>query len=398
MLAVTAIVVVLAFSRPSHSEINVGAALVWQVWWAMLPFFVLLTARVWCALCPFPMAGDIVRAAVGTKGTMPPMVVRRVGPWIAVGLLALFGLGFLLLALEGNGPETGGLLLIFAALALICALIWRGQTWCRYACPVGLLQGLYSRLASFRLEAQGRVREAAAGARVCPVYTSPVSARRLHDCIVCSACAKAEGGETVGIRVGRPSLVGQRLAVAEAVAVSVLLGLLLADGFRMVPWYLQYMSTVVSKFRLGYEEAMAVGVVGVVVLVLLAQTAMALAGGRQGYRDRYSSLGLALLPIVLAAQLSLSAQHLLAFPEVARNLGAEVGLLAPGHMPPADAYIVVWPAKLLQFAFIGLGLLMALRTGRSVSDGHWRRLQEAAVIAAAVGLSALFVQPMSVAC
>jgi len=398
ILAVTAFVVVLSFVPPRHSEMNVGAALVWQVWWALLPFFVLLTARTWCAVCPFPAAGDLIRQALRSRRPTPPAVVRRVGPWLAVGMLALFGFGFLLLALETSGPKTGVLLLLFATATVAFALPWRGQAWCRFACPVGLLLGLYSRLAWLRLGVGGNIHEAAAaGARACPVFTSPVSSRRSHDCVVCSACAKAPGGESVSVSVGRPSLVGQRLAPAEAVGVSVLLGLLLADAIRMVPLYLSYVSTVVSKLHWSYEIAITVGVLGTVTLTLLVQTGIALVGGKKTFWDRYISLGLALLPIVLAAQLALSSQHLLAFGEVVRNLGAEFELLAPGHMPPADAYVVVWPAKLLQFGFIVLGTVVASRF-MPPAGTPWRRLQVGTVAAAALALLAVFAQPMSIAC
>jgi hypothetical protein len=398
VLAVTVAVVALSFTSPRHSEMNVGAALVWQVWWALLPFFVLLTARTWCSVCPFPTVGDLGRRAVRVARPMPPAIVRRLGPWLAVGLLGLFGVGFLLLALETNGPETGALLLLFAAAALTFALAWHGQAWCRYACPVGLLLGLYSRLAWLRLEVRGVTREvAAAGARVCPVFSSPVSSRRAHDCIMCSACMKAPGGEAVGVRVGRPSLLAQRITPAEAMGVTILLGLLTADALRMVPWYLRYMSSVVSKLHWSYEVAVVVGVVGTVTLILLVQTALSLVGGRDGFWGRYTSLGIALLPIVLAAQLGLSSQHLLAFGEVVRNLGAEVGLLAPGHMPPADAYVLVWPAKLLQFALIAMGAAFAIRVARA-TDKRGRRLRVGVVLTLALGLLAIFAQPMSIAC
>ncbi len=378
---------------------NAGAALVWQLWWPLLPFFLLLTSRAWCAVCPFSTLGSLVQRLRPSVARLPSPGTRRAGAWSATAALGAMGFLFLLLTLESNGPFTAALLLVFAAGAAGASLFWRGRVWCRYICPLGLMAGLYSRLAWLRLEVVGDAEKpGAAGGYSCPVFTSPGSPRRTQDCVLCSACLKAPGGEAVAVRFGPPSFTQPLLTPPEAVTVSLLLGLLLVDALRMTPPYLRYMAWAVPLVRDSYETAMALGIAGSTALLLLVQIAATLLSARGRWSwQQFARLSMALLPLALASQLALSAQHLMAAGEVIRNLGAELGLLAPGHMPPTDAYVVVWPLKALQWSTLAAGgALSVLQVARGAGSVRAVPIFGAALLAAV--LLAIFLEPMSISC
>lgn len=398
ILVATAAAILLALRPPERSEMNPGAALVWQLWWTLLPFFILPTARLWCAVCPFSALGDLAQQLRRLTAPLPPARLRAAGPWMAALGLAIMGFLFLLLSLESSGPFTALLLLAFASGALVSSLLWRGRAWCRYLCPLGLMAGLYSRLAWLRLANTGDSTTAsAAAARCCPLFTSPASARRAQDCVLCGSCMKAPGGGAIDARVERPTPSRETLSPPEAVAVSLLLGLLLADALRMTPPYLWYMVRAVPAMGGDYGAAMALGIAGIVALLLLHQGGAALvSGGGRWSWPAFGRLSLLLLPLALAAQLALSAQHLMAAGDVLRNLGAELGLLDPDHMPPVDAYGVVWPLKGLQLALLAAGSATSLylAAARGVVD----RLSLLVPALPALALLAIFWQPMSLTC
>jgi hypothetical protein len=397
LVVVVAALVVVSLRAPRHAELNPGAAVVWQLWWTVLPFLVLLTARLWCAICPFPALGDAVQRL--RTAPLPPPALRRWGPWAAALGLGVLGILFLLLHVETSGPLTGALLVAFAAAVVGAALLWRRRAWCRYLCPLGLMVGLYSRLGWLRLGARDDGQEAAATARDCPVFSSALAARRAHDCVLCGLCLRGRGGAAVEVRFARPSATAPSLTAAEAVTVSVLLGLLLADALRMIPLYLGYMAWAVALVGGRYETAMALGIGTVMAAVLVAHVVAAHVLRRgETFGRSFARLSLLWLPLVLAAHLALSAQHLLAAGEVVLNLGAEIGLLRPGHMPPAEVYASVWSMKALQWAMLALGGLAALVLVRRLVPAGKGYAWGVAGVLPALPLVVIFGQPMTVAC
>jgi len=400
-LAVVAGLVVFLALRPlRHAEVNPGAAILWQLWWPLLPFLILLTARLWCAVCPIPALGEMVWLSHRRSLPLPPPQLRRIGPWLAAALLTALSFAFLLSSLEINGRLTALLLIGFALGAGATALFWRGRSFCRYLCPLGLMIGLYSRLAWLRLgpaDNPGR-KAAAASARRCPLFTSPVASRRAQDCVLCATCLQEKEGEAVAVRLEAPTLTRPALLSAEAVAVTLLLGALLADALRMTPLYLRYMAWALPLLGWNYRLTMGLGMAGVMGALLAGQTAAALLWGRRSsFWPFFGRLSLAWLPLALAAHLALSAQHLLAAGTVYQNLAAELALVSPGHLPPTDAYSFLWPLKGLQWVLLLAGAMIALAVAR-----RWPGSQSKAYLAAAVvpalALLVIFLEPMSVAC
>lgn len=400
LLAVGVAALLLSFRPAVRSELNPGAALVWQLWWAVLPFLLLLTARFWCAVCPFATLASLRQKLSPLAPSPIPSLLRRVGPWLAAVGVAVLGLLFLALPLENNGPGTGVLLAAVAFGAFTCSTLWEGRGWCRYLCPVGLMAGLYSRLAWLRLEAEVRSHEGVLSiGRLCPLSTSPYSPTRVRDCVLCGGCLRGHPGERITLSFGPPPYDPLALSRAEAVATSLLMGLLLVDAFRMTPLYTRYMSWAISRTMLDYEAAMLVGTVGLMGGLIVAQAVVAsLAASNGGWGVSFVRVSAALLPLALATHLGLSAQHLTAAGDVLRNLVAELGLLDPGHMPPADAYFVLWPLKLLQGSFLLAAGVVSLRLVRVDGDTVGRYVVRGVAALLLLTLLWVFGQPMSASC
>lgn len=393
-----AVVAVYFGLRPvRHAELNPGAALVWQLWWPVLPFLGVALARAWCAVCPFPWLGDALQRLPGRGRPLAPHFVRGFGPWFAALSLLALGVSFLLFSFESDGRLTAVVLLAFAAMAASTALAWRGRVWCRFLCPLGMLLRLYARLSPFSVRPANEASRGAAvrAAARCPLLTTPVAAERTADCVVCGDCFKAGSRAVVG-SFRRPA-VPFALEPVEAAAVGAVVGLLLADAFRMTPLYLDYMAAVVSGLGWSYDLALGVALALGVLATLSLQAGIGLLRRGAAFWASFGRLGAVLLPLALALHLALSLQHLTGAPAAFTSVLAEAALVAPGHMPPSDAYGTSLPLKLSQFALVGGALLvgwtLVLR----------RRQGEGAAVTAGLAVPALaggfiFWQPMAAAC
>ncbi|HEX9017110.1 MAG TPA: hypothetical protein VF960_14035, partial [Chloroflexota bacterium] len=182
---------------------------------------------------------------------------------------------------------------------------------------------------------------------------------------------------------------------AESLALGLLAALLLVDAVRMTPLFPLLMSRLVPVMSGDYGRALGLAMAATVLLAILAHAGTALGTSRNSFWAAFSQISAAILPIAFAAQLALSAQHMMATPEALRNLLAELTLLDPGHMPPPTAYSSLWALKLFQIALLLAGAIIGARIARNTTH-RWR--STAYAVGTTVLFVALFLQPMSVTC
>lgn len=150
----------------------------------------------------------------------------------------------------------------------------------------------------------------------------------------------------------------------------------------------------------NYRLALTLGGLALMVVIPLAQMALAtLGGGVSGATRLFRDLSLILIPLVLALHLALSAQHLLAgSPGVLQGVAVELGLQSSGHLPPDSAYFVNVPLKVFQAILLTSGVagMVYLDGRRKVGLHSWRGL----LVRTTPGLvmTWIFLQPMSAVC
>ena len=114
--------------------------------------------RWWCSVCPFMVTGMAVQKFRETKlgeklQKWPKEQGEKYGPWF---LLVLFG-GILVWEDVWNLKDTaylsGWLLLLITAGAVAMSGFER-RYWCRYWCPIGGMNGMFSQLSATELRSQ----------------------------------------------------------------------------------------------------------------------------------------------------------------------------------------------------------------------------------------------------
>ena len=66
---------------PSTAHDNAGTALMWVLWWPVVPITFLLLGRFWCAVCPFATLSDLVQKYVGLHRPVPRFL-KVYGIWV----------------------------------------------------------------------------------------------------------------------------------------------------------------------------------------------------------------------------------------------------------------------------------------------------------------------------
>lgn len=393
-----AILIYFAFAPGQRGEGNLATEVVWRLWWPLLPFVLLLAGRIWCGVCPFGGAADAAGGLAG-KRPAPPSIFRKTGPWLGAAAVFAFGIAFLALGLEANSGATGIILVAMTLLAAGLSLIYRGRTFCRYLCPVGMITRVYSFFSWSRPQGSSDRR----AVKSCPVGLSTVSLRQPSQCHLCGSCTEAHtpGGITTrftpaGIRKPQAREFGH----AEATLSLLLLGLMAADSVRMTSLFARYQQAALPVFSYNYRLTVVAGVTTLTSVVLAVQLLISRLGvERHGASPAFARASFTLLPLTMGVFLSLALQHLWsgALPSLQTVLVESRLIDWSGHMPPTNVYFTSLPLKAIQFTMLGAGFFLSLKVAGGVRMiGAWPR--RAMVLMAAAGFGFLFYLPMSGAC
>lgn len=115
----------------------------WVLWFMALVLLLPAIGRLWCTVCPVGGCNDLA-ARWGLKRALP----RWAQNYALMGALLLgLTLGAEVFSLNRYPDATAVMLALVLGAALLAGLLFKGRVFCRYACPVGGMTGLISRLA-----------------------------------------------------------------------------------------------------------------------------------------------------------------------------------------------------------------------------------------------------------
>lgn len=283
-------------------EQNPANLLVWGLWWPSLLILVWLTGRSWCSFCPLE----------GVAQFWPWTGQRQEPPWLkrSGSLLALTGM-ISLLWLEQQGqlfvhaPGTAHLLLSLTAMALLSKHLFGRRSWCKYLCPLGWLVARAARYSPVKLRSNNNVclsqcriddciRE-----KECPMGLHPTAAETSDDCVLCGSCFRHCPHDAIRLDLRFPwqgVLTAADFSLLDAALPPLLLSIVLA---------------VRGAEQLSPRPAWAWVFLLTAALLLSGFALVCPARSRRQWRERFSLLGAASLPLALAGLFGLFFRELL---------------------------------------------------------------------------------------
>lgn len=191
------IIIVLGLFGPQDPSRNVSLFLAWGIWWVSIVMSWFFLGRFWCGICPFPGVGRILQALGLSLNREPPFFLTKHCTSFALIFFALIIWTESVTEMKQWPLGTALLLMSILLGASIMATLFRGQSWCRYLCPMGKIIGSAATLSMIELRPDlGKCRtcrtfpckkgtESAVG---CPVYLGAFNIKNNLDCLLCGRC------------------------------------------------------------------------------------------------------------------------------------------------------------------------------------------------------------------
>ena len=371
------LVVIALLVGPDKAEDNIGLTLSWIVGWPLLVFSFFFLARTWCSVCGLAAPGWL--AQLVRKPERPtPAWIRRYSGWIMAFLCVL------LFWIETtwnayHSPHlTAGIILAITLGSLFFSIFYQRRVWCRYLCPLGAINALFSMPAVIELRANSQMCANRCANHLCyhgdqeqggcPMFRHPFLVDNNRDCILCGQCIKTCRYDSVhlNLRLAPQELWNQQ---APRLADSVLVVCLAAIVFPFVqaqqdPGFLPRLTSLAGRW--GWPDSLPLTSAALFLALILfylggylsVTAILAKIGG--GKRQVVTALlGYGMIPLVLgtymAAHLAILVEGLWLLPTnllAFAGIGAET-LAGRRLLSPDTTYA-------LQFLSVFGGLLASL--------------------------------------
>ncbi len=191
------ILILVGLFGPQDPSRNAMLFMSWGIWWTSVVLSWFFLARMWCAFCPFPGAGRLIQKLGLYRNKLPPRRLGQYCTYISTILFALIIWAEAVTHMKTWPLATAILLLFILGGATFFAMLYRGQAWCRFFCPMGKITGSAATMAiiEFRPDLE-KCRDCRTFACKrgknnipgCPIYLGAYAVRNNLLCFICGHC------------------------------------------------------------------------------------------------------------------------------------------------------------------------------------------------------------------
>ena len=311
---------------PSTVHDNAGSAIVWILWWPLLPLSYFMLARFWCTVCPFPVVGDLLQRFAGMRLPMPAFL-KKYGLWIIDAWFIGITWADHVFGIVESPRGTGYLLLMILAGVLTMSLVFERRTFCRSVCFLGGLSGNYSMASPLALRANranckdkcnemwcanGSERAAA-----CPMFETPRTMQTNRECNLCGNCIKSCPHGSLRLEIRKPTSEFWHINKARievAFLAMILVGVVIIQNLTMLSVWQPLLNWVAgltgsTNFTLNFTIIFTIAMV--LPLAALALASRFSRGDDETTMQNFARFGYAIIPLDLAAHMAHNLFHLL---------------------------------------------------------------------------------------
>ena len=207
---------------PQDRAANPMLNLFWAWWWPLILLSYPLVGRLWCAICPFMVWGQIAQELTPwRKKSWPHGDMDRWGAPVLAAGFAVILLWEEVWNLENTAWLSSCLLLLITAGAVVGSLLFEKRFWCRYLCPVGGMNGLFAKLSILELRAESGTCSGSCSSYACfkggaadgegletngcPLGSHPAHLSDNRNCVLCMSCVQACPNRSPQLRLRPPA-------------------------------------------------------------------------------------------------------------------------------------------------------------------------------------------------
>lgn len=370
---------------PSSAHDNAGTALMWVLWWPLIPIVFVFLGRFWCAVCPFGTLSDFVQRLVGVNRPVP-VFLKSYGIWIIDATFIAITWADHVWGIVESPWGSGILLLLLTFAVIVSGAFFQRRTFCRYLCFLGGLSGNYARTGMVALRANTDIcatckskaacfngTEKVAG---CPLFSFPRTMDSNANCNLCANCIKSCPNDAITLTLRKPT---QELwylrspKIEESFLAMAIMGIVLIQNVTMLKIWTQILASVeritgITNYALIFTIVFAIGVsIPVGLLALAAKVASTT--NLESTRQNFARFGYALIPLDVAGHVAHNLFHLLA---EGKSVFYTVTSLFGSHASGSSALVGNGTIRVLQYVVLALGLWGSFYTVHRIAYRQYR--------------------------
>ncbi len=323
-----------------NPALNIAPILTWTVWWGGLVILIMFAGKAWCYVCPWDAAAGWLEKLRFWKKTDEGLGLELSWPKalrnIAIATALFVGLTWIELGfgVTMKPKVTAYLAIAMLLMAIVSAFLFERKGFCRYACLVGRVSGLYAMFSGIEVRPKDasicrtcpgkECYHGSSTAYGCPTQLFPGHLTENTYCIQCTECIQACPSDNLALNLrpwGTDLVSNHRTRTDEAYLALLMLSITAFHGLTMTPNWRGLTDWLNQSFSLGHLVSFSLGMAALMLAPIAVYAILIGISYRLGrhspdaprlsYRDYFIRYAYALLPIALFYHLAHNLEHLL---------------------------------------------------------------------------------------